>query len=216
MIGSAQIPTPSIITPVADAIIQQSVTLYQTFFGEDLTAQCRDLLVFTQCINILSPCADRVWCSDRSVDELQQKVNESCRCTGDTFNTRLCEASIGGLYEQISNLTNYYETDQAPSNSTCEIVTLRESYNAQCMSTHQVTYVCTYAQVYSACPLIKSHTYVNMHRCTVHVHSSSHIRTYVHIHRCTVHVHSSSHIRTVCTYAQMYNPFSSNLCNLHI
>ena len=136
MLGSAQIQIPSISSSVADAVIGPSVALYQTFFKDDFTTQCQDLLIFTQCLNILSPCVDRVWCSDLSVDDLQQKVNESCRCTSGTFNTQFCEMSVGGLSEQISNLTNYYETDQAPSNTTCEIVTLSESYNTQCTSTH--------------------------------------------------------------------------------
>ena len=122
--SSAQVLSPSIVSSGVDLIINAVLNVARNNFGSDFTPQCENVATYLLCIESIPPCMDRVWCSDLSANDLQQRINESCPCSGNTPN---CGQFVNNLREQAGNLTNYYETDQAPSGTTCQAVTLGEA-----------------------------------------------------------------------------------------
>ena len=120
-----------------DASIARLVTSVRRRIRSAFTAQCQDLFTGIQCIAFLTPCMDRVWCSDLSLNDLQQRARESCQCP---TNSSQCEQFVSGFSETVGNLTTYYKTDQAPSNATCQVVNLGEVSG----HIHTSTYVHTY------------------------------------------------------------------------
>ena len=106
-----------------DASITGLVAAIRKGMGSAFTAQCQDLVTDIQCMALLTPCMDRVWCSDLSLNDLQQRARESCQCPS---NSPQCEQFVSSFSEGFANLTTYYKTDQAPSNATCQVVNLGE------------------------------------------------------------------------------------------
>ena len=135
LFASPLILAPSISSPVIDASITGLVAAIRQGMGSAFTTQCQDLVTDIQCMILLTPCMDRVWCSDLSLNDLQQKVRESCQCPS---NSPQCEQFVSSFSEGFANLTTYYKTDQAPSNATCQVVNLGE------VSDHIHTQVHTY------------------------------------------------------------------------
>ena len=111
--------SPSIVSSGVDIIINVFLEVARKSFGNDFTPQCENIATYLLCIESIPPCMDRVWCSDLSANDLQQRINESCQC-----NALSCGQFVNNLREQAGNLTKYYETEQAPSNTTCQAVTL--------------------------------------------------------------------------------------------
>ena len=122
--SSAQVLSPSIVSSSVDLILSAILAAARFNFGNDFTPQCENITTYILCIESIPPCMDRVWCSDLSANDLQQRINESCQCSGNTPN---CGQFVNNIREQAGNLTKYYETDQAPLNTTCQAVTLGEA-----------------------------------------------------------------------------------------
>ena len=123
LFASPQILTPSLRSTLIDASITRYVASVRRRIGSAFTAQCQDLVSDIQCMALLTPCMDRVWCSDLSLNDLQQRARESCQCPS---NSPQCEQVVSSFSEGLANLTTYYKTDQAPSNATCQVVNLGE------------------------------------------------------------------------------------------
>ena len=138
-----------------DTLVTQLVAATRQGMGSAFTAQCQDLVTDTACILFLTPCMDRVWCSDLSLNDLQQRARESCQCPS---NSPQCQQFVSGFSEGFANLTTYYKTDQAPSNATCQVVNLGEVSDHIHTQVHTyISYIlhtlCMYKHGSSRCPV---------------------------------------------------------------
>ena len=124
--SSAQVLTPSTGSSLVDVVIDAILAAARQNIGNDFTPQCENVATFVQCIQSYPPCMDRVWCSDLSENDIQQRIDASCQCSG---NDRLCGPFVSSLRGLAGNLTNYHVTGQAPSGSTCQAATLGEAFD---------------------------------------------------------------------------------------
>ena len=124
--SSAQVSISRIGSLVVEAAIDVYVINARQNIGNDFTPQCENVARYVQCIQLYPLCMDRVWCSDLSENDIQQRIDASCQCSG---NEPFCGQLVSSLRGLAGNLTNYHVTDQAPSGSTCQTVTLGEASN---------------------------------------------------------------------------------------
>ena len=125
--SSAQISTaPGLGSSVIDATTNAYLTVARQSIGDGFTPQCENVATFVQCIQAGRPCMDRVWCSDLSVNDIQQRISESCQCSGNAPN---CGSFVSSLRGLAGSFTNYHMTGQAPSGSTCQAATLGEAFD---------------------------------------------------------------------------------------
>ena len=130
VLENISIPQPPTSVAVEDAIIRKVLNSTQmvlsTEEGDDFTTECKNIVLFANCINSFKPCRGKVWCLESTASDLQEMVQSKCS------NRRLQQVL------QASSL-DIYKAGQTPPNTTCQVVELGEQL--QNMIIHFCTHV---------------------------------------------------------------------------
>ena len=142
VLETIRIRQPSTSVAFADTAIRAKLNSAEMNIGDDFTTECKNLLLFVNCINLLHPCRGKVWCSESTASDLQEMVQSKCVCS---HSYPQCSNRVLQLAAQAS-LLNIHKAGQTPPRTTCQVVELGEQLQDTIMyfCTCVPTYICAY------------------------------------------------------------------------